>query len=87
MVLRDANIAQVPQMAFDTTPVALPPILDKTSSLPTIYFLVSSYSISSILFIYVHIFPSKDKYHFSHHKIMWMSVLNYTLSVSGISVL
>jgi len=36
MVLRDANIAQVPYMAFDITPVALPPCLDKTSSLPPI---------------------------------------------------
>lgn len=34
IVLRDANIAQVPHMAFDTAPVALPPILDNTSSLP-----------------------------------------------------
>lgn len=61
IVLRDANVAQVPHMAFDTTPVALPPSLDKTSSLPLIYFLVSSYFITSILFIYVHIFSSKDK--------------------------
>jgi len=55
MVLRDANIAQVPHMAFDTTPEALPPNLDKTSSISPIY------SIPSILFIYVHIFSRKDK--------------------------
>jgi hypothetical protein len=61
MMLRDANIAQVHHMALGTIQVALPPGLDKTSSLPPIYFLVSSFSVPSIPFIYEHIFSNKDK--------------------------